>query len=400
MTRIAIAGGGTGGHVYPALAVAEALRDAGAEAVFIGTERGLEARIVPAAGHRLETVPAAPLPRGLRGLARLPAALARNLAGVAEARRILRDVRPAAVLGVGGYASVPAVIAARLLGIPVILHEQNVLPGRANRLLAGAPILPMVRADRVALSWESSRRWIDGPHVVVTGNPVRRDVRDADRAEARRRRGLDGRLFIVILGGSRGARRLNESVPDLARLLADRDVAILWSMGRDHYRPVDLPNVEAVPYIEAMAEALAAADVVVGRAGATSLAEIAVRGVASVLVPYPHAADAHQRRNAEAFAAAGAARIVDDADCDGPTLHRALAPYLDDEAARRGAGAAAWSLARPRAAEDLADLVLGTKKGTAPHTRSDVSPGSAPHAHHIGMTCREARGWPLAPVQA
>lgn len=384
--RVAIAGGGTGGHVYPALAAAEALRDAGAEILFVGTARGLEARAVPAAGFRLATVGAAPMPRGGRALLDLPRAAWANLSGAVEADRALGAFGPDVLLGVGGYVSVPAILAARRRGVPVVLHEQNVLPGMANRLLARL-------ADAVALSWEASRRWIDGPRVRVVGNPVRRDVRDADRASARLRRGLSAdRVQILVFGGSRGARRLNGAVPGLVRRLADegRDVATLWATGRDLHdearaAAAGAPGVEVVPYIEAMGEALAAADLLVSRAGATTLAEAAARGVASVLVPYPHAAEGHQSRNAEAFAAAGAARVVEDAACDAGGLYAALAPWLDDAAARRGAGAAAWTLARPRAAEDLAALVLETARGAA-RVPSAASP--ARRAARTSTGCR------------
>ena len=354
--RILVAGGGTGGHVNPALAIVGELRrrDPGRRFLFVGTDRGLEARLVPAAGYRLETLRASGLvgmgpAARLRGLARLPL-------GLLDAFRILRRFRPHLVLGVGGYSSGPMLLAAALGGRRTMIHEQNRRPGVTNRILA-----PLV--DRIALSFEGTAGAI-GRRGTVTGNPIRAELAAIPAWKAPR-----GTPHVLVFGGSRGARALNDAM--IAGLPALRhEVTLHHQTGpadeervRAAYTEAGLSEARIEAYIEDMAAAVAAADLVVCRAGASTLAELAAAGRPSLLVPFPQAAHDHQRHNAGGFAAGGAARMLEQRELD-PELHgdrlaqEILALTSAPEALERMA-AAARQLARPDAAARIADMAEG-----------------------------------------
>lgn len=344
-----VAGGGTGGHLFPGLAVADELVRGGMRVEFVGTERGIEARVVPAAGHVLHVVPGAPI----RG--RSPREIARGLLatvrGIRDAGRLLDARRPAVVLGVGGYASVATVVAARLRRIPAVLQEQNAVAGLANRLLGRLATRICVGFREAAVSFPSDR-------VVYTGNPVRESI-----ATLARRRREDGRLGVLVFGGSQGARRINDAMLAALPVLGTRlgRMAILHQTGAADaervaagYRAAGV-EADVRPFVDDMAAAYAAADVAVARAGAMSCAEITVAGLPAILVPYPHAAGDHQRRNAAALVDAGAAVLLDDARCDGDTLGAELARLVDDETRRARMGACARAVARPDAARRVAE---------------------------------------------
>lgn len=378
---VLVAGGGTGGHVVPALAVAEALRRADPDLAveFVGTARGLEARLVPAAGWTLHEIEALPLTRGLspRALAsalRLPAALRRGTRAVAA---LARERGAIAALCFGGYVSMPLALAARRLRLPLVLHESNAVPGLANRLASrwAAAVAVMVP--------ESAARFAHPERVTVTGMPVREGLAQADRealrGEAVAAFELDPqRRTLLVFGGSQGARRLNTAVvasaarwPDPARLqilhAAGRreaeQVAAAWERARDA-APALL--VRCLPFIERMDLAYAAADLVVSRSGASTIGELTVLGLPSVLVPYPHATADHQTANARALAAAGAAVVVPDADLDADALVAACAPLLADDERRATMAANARRLGRRDAAAQVADLVLSAARRQAP----------------------------------
>ncbi|MHB8079272.1 MAG: undecaprenyldiphospho-muramoylpentapeptide beta-N-acetylglucosaminyltransferase [Candidatus Krumholzibacteriia bacterium] len=353
--RLLIAGGGTGGHVYPGLAVAEAMRllQPTADVRFCGTRRGLEATLVPAAGWRLHTVPAS----GLRGLG--PVARARFLAnlaaGGAAALALLVRWRPDVVLGTGGYASAPALLAARLLGVPVALQEQNAVPGSANRLLARC-------ADRLYLGTAAAAARFPGRDCLVTGNPVRAAFRAAPAGPA----GASGGLSVLMFGGSGGARTLNRAAGELAALWRGRDDVTLvvqtGPAGRDEVAAAFAgwapERARVTAYIDDMATALAGADLAICRAGAMTLAELAVAGRPAVLVPFPHATDDHQWHNAEDVAADGAAVVVRDGSCDGAAL-AAIVDDLGRDRPRLAAMArASAARARPDAARRIAADLL------------------------------------------
>ena len=351
--NVVIAGGGTAGHVNPALALADAL---GTEArvTFVGTARGVESSLVPAAGYELDEILVAGFDRARR--AQLPLVALRALEAIAASRRILARRKVAVVVGMGGYVSLPVCLAARTNRIPVVLHEQNIVLGLANRV--SKPF-----AAKVAVSFEHSLE-AAGRRGVFVGNPVARAITELDLVQARaagqRRFGLDAsRKTVIVFGGSLGARTLNRAAPALAeRWSARTDVQILHISGRAAELPEDpgYPNYHRVDYTDAMGEAYAAADIAICRGGATTVAELTAVGLPSIIVPYPHHRDRQQERHGRVLESAGAAVVVPDAQATaerlGGTVDELLAEGRLDDMRR-----AALTLARPRAAEDLAAVV-------------------------------------------
>ena len=310
-----IAGGGTGGHLFPGIAVAEAARrrDPATPLLFVGSGRGIEARVVPGSGFDLELLPGAPL-RG-RPVAGKLAALGALGAATVRARALVMRFAPDVVIGLGGYASAPAVLAARSRRIPVVLLEQNAKPGMTTRFLARL-------ADRVCVSFPETACGFAPGQAVVTGNPVR--TFPAPPTAAAPRPGLT----IAIVGGSAGAHRRNEAGPALRAALADvPGLRVVHQTGsadetavRDAYARTGAADVDVRAFIADMGAVYAAADVIVCRAGATTIAELAAQGLPAIFVPYPHAADDHQRANAETLVRAGAARMVLDHEATGARL--------------------------------------------------------------------------------
>ncbi len=353
--RLCVAAGGTGGHIYPALAIARAAVEAGVvhEVRFVGARGGMEERLVPAAGFPLHTLP-------VRGMVRKrPAEWVRAAAGlgvsVVRAANLLRGFRPDVVLGTGGYAAGPLGAAAAMLRIPLVLQEQNTVPGVTNRLLAS-------HAARIAIPYPAAAaRFPSGARLVVTGNPVRPELLGVDPLAARRRLGLEpGGRVVLMVAGSRGSAVFVRWLADLAAGL--RDGTLLFVSGGAHHEAAQAaaagrPRVRVVPYLEAMGDGLAAADLVVARAGAIFLAELAAVGRPALLVPSPHVTHHHQEVNAEVFEQAGAAEVLSEIETDGAILCRHVTALLADPQRRQAMAAAARSLARPRALADLVGLL-------------------------------------------
>ena len=366
--RILIAGGGTGGHIYPALAVARSLRarpDA-PELAWLGGHRGLEADLVPPTGIPFRRL-------ALRSLRTTELDVhvvtdpLRLGASVPQAASILAAQRPAAIFTTGGYMAVPVLMAAAPLGIPVVMWDGNVIPGRAVRATArlAAALAVSFEATCVALSAAAP-----GRACYVTGTPIR-DTREVDREAARRRLDIPtSERVMLVFGGSQAVRRFNGAVSEALGRLVER-VTVVHVAGEDGYAGA-LVEREALPEAlrsryrpypflrDEMLAALAAADLVVGRAGSSTLAEVTALGLPMIVVPYPHAAG-HQRANARVLVDAGAARLVDDADFDGAALLEA-ASVLEDPARHLAMSAAARSLGRPGAAEAVTDIVLAAAR--------------------------------------
>ncbi|MDP9072388.1 MAG: undecaprenyldiphospho-muramoylpentapeptide beta-N-acetylglucosaminyltransferase [Actinomycetota bacterium] len=358
-----VAGGGTAGHVLPALAAAKALVQRGhpAQAIhFVGSARGLERRLVPEAGFAITLLPGRGIARRLTA-ANLGAVL--GLSGaVVRAVALVARRRPAVVLSVGGYAGLPCALAAAVLRVPLVLHEQNAVPGLANRV-AGR----FARASAVSFEGTSL------PRAVVTGNPVGADILAVDRsptgrARARESLGLPLTATVVaVFGGSLGARRINEAAFGLVRAWAERSgVAVRHAIGARDWKGVQatLPRppegglvYQPVEYEDRMPLLLAAADLAVCRAGGTSVAELAVTGLASVLVPLPIAPNDHQTANAAALVRAGAAVVVPDGDLTPDRLVAELEPLVGQPGRLAAMGRAAREAGRPDAAERVAALV-------------------------------------------
>ena len=347
---IMILAGGTGGHIFPGLAVAAALHARGVPVTWLGADGQMETRLVPQHAIALDTIPV----KGLRGkgfatLAAAPLGVAR---AVLAAWRVLRARRPRAVLSFGGYAAGPGGLAAWLRGTPLIVHEQNRAPGFTNRVLAR-----LARRVLTGFPQTFARR---EEHV---GNPVRAEIAGIAPPERRLPR-HDGALRLLVLGGSQGARALNDAMPRAIAAMAGTPVEVRHQCGaaldaesRAAYADAGVAaTVE--PFIADMAEAYAWADLVVCRAGALTLAEICAAGVGSVLVPYPAAVDDHQTRNAEYLVERGAARLLPQGEGLDARLAQVLAPLARDRAQRMAMAIAARAIARPDAAERVAQVVM------------------------------------------
>jgi UDP-N-acetylglucosamine--N-acetylmuramyl-(pentapeptide) pyrophosphoryl-undecaprenol N-acetylglucosamine transferase len=355
---VVIAGGGTAGHVNPAIAVARSLE--GAQVTFVGTAHGAEARLVPESGFRLERINIRGWDRG-HPLSLLPTAVRASRA-VWAVRNVLRDAGADVVLGMGGYVSFPACAAARTLGIPVVIHEQNIVLGLANRATK-----PIARA--VAVSFTET---LDGAgrRGVFTGNPVLPELVAADlvveRAAAHERWNMDAhRRTLLVFGGSQGAARINAAAFELASLWADRsDLQMLHITGPQGYESPPAGDLiyRSAPYVGRMVEAYAVADLALCRGGATTVAELGVTGVPAIIVPYPHHRDRQQELHGRALERVGAARVIADDDATGRRIAEVAGPVLEDSVALRQMSSAARTFGRPDAAERLATVI--TKAST------------------------------------
>jgi UDP-N-acetylglucosamine--N-acetylmuramyl-(pentapeptide) pyrophosphoryl-undecaprenol N-acetylglucosamine transferase len=355
--RLMIAAGGTGGHLFPALAVAQQLREIAPEAAiaFVGGDKGLESRVVPAHGFELHTLQAGRL-KGATLLGR-----ARTLVGLApvlrRAMRLLRMFRPSIVLGAGGYASAPVVMAAAMRRVPVVLLEQNAIAGLTNRLLA--------RVARRVITAFPQTEGLPARRVLQLGNPIRPQLAAELEACASKRR-FDNPRRVLVLGGSQGAHRVNEllsaAVPQIARELGELEVVHqTGAADRDAvsaaYRASAVESrVDA--FIEQMGNAYCRADLMIGRSGATTLAELAVAGLPALFVPYPFAADGHQAANARALVEAGAALEFDQTTLTPETLVREVTELLRAPERLRAMSDAMRDWGKPRAAAAVVDLLL------------------------------------------
>jgi UDP-N-acetylglucosamine--N-acetylmuramyl-(pentapeptide) pyrophosphoryl-undecaprenol N-acetylglucosamine transferase len=361
---VVFSGGGTGGHLYPALALAEALEALRPDIrpYFVGASKGVEARILPERGveHRLLPVEGFQRGRGLASWRAVPALFA-SIRAVGE---LFQSLRPAAVVVTGGYASGPAGIAAGLMGLPLVLQEQNSVPGMTTRALSRW-------ADRIHIAFpEASNRLPESrqDRVRFSGNPVRR-VPDLDKAEARRRFQLpENATVLLVTGGSQGSLALNRTIEDAVAALARNELDrpeglhLLWATGPKHFDGVcaalatsDVPEwIHMVPYIDDMPAALKGADLAVGRSGAMTTAEFLNNGLPAILVPLPTAAANHQEKNAEALQEAGVAILLHEQGLSGAALWDRVVRLTADTELRTTMGAAALERARPDAAAEIA----------------------------------------------
>ena len=353
--RLLIAGGGTGGHLFPGVAIAEELRAREPEAAikFVGTRRGIEARVLPDLGWDLDFIEVSGLKTvgaagTVKGLFRLPRALW-------QARRIVKQFAPDAVIGVGGYASGPVVLAARMRGIPTAICEQNSIPGLTNKLLGKV-------ARSVFLSFDESKRFFKPTKIVMSGNPVRRELVQKLLGAAPEASEANGRVHVLVVGGSQGAVAVNElAAQALAQLASETPVAITHQTGekdleatRARYAQAGV-SADCRAFIKDMAAAYRDADLIIGRAGATTVAELAIAGKPAVFIPYPFAADNHQELNAREMADKGAALMFRQAELTADKLTAALRPLLTDATTRTEMGAAMKLLAKPGAAAAVID---------------------------------------------
>lgn len=367
---VLFAAGGTAGHVFPAVAVARALvaRDAGVRPVFVGTSDRLEGRLIPASGFTLHHIDAVPVPRKLsHRILRVPGAIR---TAVRRCQAIIEETGAVAAVTFGGYVSYPLARAAHREGLPLVIHEQNSVPGLANRVAARW-------ADRIAVSFPGSAERFPRPErVAITGNPVRDEILGLD-PEATRPQALEhfrleeDRDTILVFGGSQGARALNRAIVGTYALWQTPErLQILHAAGRELHREAaagwerarstgDGPLVRCLDFIDDMGLAYAAADVVMCRAGATSFAELTALGKPSVLVPLPHATADHQLHNARALERAGGARVITNDELRPEVVVASIAPLLEDSELHAQVSGAALAFGRRDAADNVARLVLG-----------------------------------------
>jgi UDP-N-acetylglucosamine--N-acetylmuramyl-(pentapeptide) pyrophosphoryl-undecaprenol N-acetylglucosamine transferase len=356
--RLVIAGGGTGGHLFPGVAIAEEvkLRDPSAEVLFVGTARGIEARVCPKLGLPLELIDATGLKTvgalgAVKGLFRVPRALW-------QSRRILRKFKPDAVIGVGGYASGPVLLAAWMQRRPTAILEQNSIPGLTNKILGR-----FVRA--IFLAFEETRRFFKPKRIQMTGNPIRAQLRERLLSAASTEKSSEFRIF--CFGGSLGAKAVNDLLVDALAVLKAQGKplpTIVHQTGKEEhprivarYAEAGVTAVEVREFIDDMAAEYGRADLVVARAGATTIAELTAVGRPAILIPYPFAADNHQERNAQALADAGAAIVHRQAELDGNKLAAEIVSLMADHDRLARMRSAMKTLARPDAAGAIVDWI-------------------------------------------
>jgi len=346
--RVIVAGGGTGGHVIPALAIAQELRSCyNADVLFIGTARGIETRLVPAAGFQLELITVGALNRvdlstRIKTLLNLPQA-------AAQSARMISEFRPDVMIGVGGYASGPAMLAGGMMNIPLLAFEPNVIPGIANRLVA-----PMVRA--AAVHFSDTQRYFR--NAVVTGVPVRGEFFNVPA------RSQQDPLTLLVFGGSQGAHAINVAVMQALPLLAQTmsGIHIIHQTGEKDCEEVQEAaaksgvSTEVSAFIDDMPGAFSRADLLICRSGASTVAEITAAGKPAIFIPLPTAADDHQRHNAETLAIASASRLLPQSELTGERLAQDVASLLRDRARLSQMGAAARRFAHPNAAVEIAAM--------------------------------------------
>jgi len=362
--RILIMAGGTGGHVFPALAVARELRARGAEVSWLGTRRGLEAEVVPAAGFDIDFISIAGLRgKGIAGWMLAPWRLSKALF---QALAVIRERKPTAVLGMGGFVTGPGGVAAKLLGRPLVIHEQNAIAGLTNRLLSHL-------ADHVLEAFPSA---FTGARVEQTGNPVRSDIMQLAAPE-QRYADREGPIRLFVLGGSLGAMFFNETLPQALALLPEGMRPVVRHQCGKRHPEVTQKNyaeagveVELLPFIDDMAAMYAWADLVLCRAGALTVSELAVAGVPALLVPFPFAVDDHQTANGRYLSEAGAAQLLQQHELDAPRLAELLKVYCEEPQQGRARLLAmakqASKLAKPEATQRVADIcvAVGVKEKT------------------------------------
>lgn len=350
--RVVIMAGGTGGHVFPALAVADELRSRGAQVSWIGTEKGMESEVIPKAGIEIDWISMSAIRgKGVFGWLKAPF---RILNAISEAKAIMKKRQPNVVLGMGGFAAGPGGVAAWLSGVPLLIHEQNSIAGMTNKFLSRI-------ATKVMIAFPGA---FVGEKVVDVGNPLRGPIVEVDTPEMRFAN-RQGPLKVLVIGGSLGAVALNKTVPETIAHLSNAVLLDVWHQTgkrnlqetEEFYRQTGATG-RVVPFIENMAEAYAWADIVVCRAGALTVAELAAAGVGSILVPFPHAVDDHQTTNAKYLVDNGAAVCVQQNDLTKDVLASLLTEYANDRDKVLQMAKAARELSRPNATRVAADLCV------------------------------------------
>lgn len=353
-----ISGGGTGGHVFPAIAIANALKkiEPAVQILFVGAKGRLEMQKVPEAGYRIEGLWISGFQRDniLKNFL-LPWQL---IASLVKADRLIRNFKPDVMVGVGGYASGPAMLVAARRGIPILIQEQNAFPGITNKLMAA-------KADRFCVAYDGMEKFFPEEKITKTGNPVRESIASlhADKEQSLKHFSLStGKKTLLVMGGSLGSKTINESICKGAADLIQHDIQVIWQTGRFYYEEIKAsvakhPNIRIYHFIKEMDLAYAAADVIISRAGAIAISELCVVKKPVILVPSPNVTEDHQTKNALALVEKGAAWMVKDAEARQELVKKTIALLADAEAQKKLSGSIA-QLALPDAAERIAKEIL------------------------------------------
>jgi UDP-N-acetylglucosamine--N-acetylmuramyl-(pentapeptide) pyrophosphoryl-undecaprenol N-acetylglucosamine transferase len=364
--RIIMSGGGTGGHIYPAITIIKAIQKQvkSCEVLFIGTQHGLESDIIPKEGFDFRTIDVRGFERRL-SVQNLQTII-KTIGSVWQSRQIISQFKPDIVIGTGGYVCGPVLLAASMMGIPTMIQEQNVIPGITNKILARF-------VDKIAVGYaEAIQYFTNQDKVFTSGNPIRSEVLTATREEGLRALDLDPeKRTILISGGSRGARSINEAMLKVHQQFAGRkDIQLLHITGQSEYNGIvgnlkqsciDITkagNIIIKPYLYNMPQALAVADIAVFRAGAIGLAELTARGIPSILIPYPYAAENHQEFNARVMEKQGAAVVIRDVELDGYKLIEVIDRLIQSPQTLTGMATASKEIGCPEAAESIAKMAL------------------------------------------
>lgn len=362
--NIIIAGGGTGGHIYPAIAIANALKREfpNVRILFVGTDKGLENELVPKAGFRLERIRVKGFQRKL-SLDTLRS-LKEMFLGIWDSLEIIKEVKPDLVIGTGGYVAGPVVFVAAMLHIPSIIHEQNVRPGVTNRILSKF-------VDKIAISYKDSKKYFPREKVIVTGNPIREQISSADKGTALKKFKLSSYIPVVLsFGGSQGAEKLNNAISDIIVQIKDKkNFQLIHITGRRNYNkfkeimknrgiPLDsLGHIKVKPYIYEMQDAYAASDLVISRAGAITISEITTCGKPAILIPLPTAAGNHQEYNARLLERNGAAKILSNENLTGKNLMCTIENIISDKQKLASMAKASSELQNPHALKKIIDEI-------------------------------------------
>ncbi len=363
--KIIVSGGGTGGHIYPAITIIRALqkRIDNLDVLYVGTSAGLEADIVPKEGFPFKTVDLQGFKRSFSPVNILR--LFKAITGVIKATGIVRSYKPDVVIGTGGYVCGPILMAASLMGIPTLIQEQNVVPGITNKILSHF-------VSRIATGAIEANKYFPQDKVTFTGNPIRDEVITIERQPGYGAFGLDpAKKTVLISGGSRGARTINRAMVGVLKHFAGSDkVQFLHATGKGEYDDImkriaeagvilkKHGNIKVFPYLYNMPQAMAVADLAVFRAGATGLAELTARGIPAVLVPYPYAAENHQEFNARAIEKAGAAQVILNSELNSEILISTIEKLLANEQHLQEMAEASHSIGRPEAADTIGDIIM------------------------------------------
>ncbi|MEN6462045.1 MAG: undecaprenyldiphospho-muramoylpentapeptide beta-N-acetylglucosaminyltransferase [Syntrophomonas sp.] len=362
--RIIVTGGGTGGHIYPALAIANGIKERvpSADILYVGTEKGMESKIVPGAGFDFKTIDISGIDRS--SLLRASKSLMKFPLSFWQAKDIIKNFRPDIIVGTGGYVSYPVVLAGTFFGPKTVIHEQNAYPGLANRKLAK-------RVNCVMLTFGEAAGLMDSKNIKITGLPVRKEITEVDVEKARASLGFSADVFtLVAFGGSRGASSINRAMLELVDRYQNKEIQIIWITGESNYEEIkaQVPHslntksttckLHLLPYMYNIQEALGVSDLAVCRAGASTLSELEILGLPAILIPYPYATDNHQEKNARALLEKNAVEMVIDEFLDGNTLFNMVETIRKDREKLKALKENMRHEARPNALTDIIEIIF------------------------------------------